>query len=87
MRGHINDADGYGRTIAELRQSVVQRDLQRIELERKSRRGLVPTERGRRRKPEAADLHAAFARASREQRELQRLKATGKQSACLDYHP
>jgi len=32
-------------------------------------------------------VHAAFARYSPEQRELQRLKATSKQSARLDYHP
>jgi hypothetical protein len=32
-------------------------------------------------------LNAAFARAAREQRELQRLRASGTPFACLDYHP
>jgi hypothetical protein len=39
------------------------------------------------RRKQAAELHAAFARAEREQRELRRLKATGQPWACLDFHP
>ena len=32
-------------------------------------------------------MHAAFARAAREDAELRRLKATGKPFAALDFHP
>ena len=39
------------------------------------------------RRPDARNLDAAFARAAREQRELQRLRANGEPWACLDYHP
>jgi len=35
----------------------------------------------------SGDLRDAFARAEREHRELQRLKASGKPYAALDFHP
>jgi hypothetical protein len=70
---HTND-DGYGHTAPELRQSVLERAVRDIELQRDSRNVGVPKKRGR--KPNrGADLNAAFARAAREDAELRRLKA------------
>ena len=84
----VNDAEPYGHTVPELRRSVLQQTVRQIELERDRRRGLVPEERRQRRSNVNTNgLHAAFARAAREQRELQRLKASGKPFACLDFHP
>jgi len=84
MSDRINDDGPYGHTVGELRHSVIGRVVRDIELKSNSRRGLAPKERGRRKRDvDNRDLHAAFARASRAQEELRRLKATGKPYACM----
>lgn len=75
----------YGHTVVDLRHSDIRKALQRIELRRARSSGFVPNPRKRSRaEANANGLNAAFARAAREQRELQRLKASGKPFACLD---
>jgi hypothetical protein len=75
-----SDAPGYGPS-AERHQRAIDNALQRLEL----RRARVPKVQKRGRKPN--DLHAAFARAEKNARQLASLKATGAQWAALAYEP
>jgi hypothetical protein len=81
----LNDDGPYGHALPELRRSVIGRDLQSIELEREKRRGRVPKPGKRRENFDQFKLSTAFARAAREQRELQRLKAIP--NGGLHFHP
>lgn len=81
------DDGPYGHTMPELRRSTIEKALAAIELQRARRMGLVPTKVRSKARKDAPDIHAAFRRAAREQRELMRLKASGRPWACLDFHP
>jgi hypothetical protein len=86
LHDELND-DGYGRTPSELRRSTFQHVVRDIEAERARRSGLNPKPRERRKSKSDAAVRAAFACAELEQRELQRLRASGRPYACLDFHP
>jgi hypothetical protein len=77
-----DSTNGYGPTSAERHQRAIDNALQRLELQR-ARVPKVQKQRGR--KPD--DLHAAFAWAERNARQLASLKNSGEPWAALDYEP
>jgi hypothetical protein len=85
---HLKEDGSHGQVIRELRPNVIAQAVRAIEQERERRRGGSPTTARRQRKVvDSSGLHAAFARAAREQEQLRQLKASGKQWACLDFQP